>query len=299
MRFSTVAAAAAIAPALANAAYHADLKEKLGTARIHNMCDYPVYIWSVKKDQGCTEGNMKKLKTGETYSEMYRDDFSDIGVSIKISKTNQCKGNTATGENIDITQLEYHINHASQDYLYNFLDVSFVDCLGEQCPSRDKFCLKSGNNGDERLATAGADGAVCPILKCNSVEECSALAYVNWDDVRTKSCEPAADMDFYLCTNECDGEVKEPKEDESDDEEEEETVASSTAKEVKSEPTPVSLKAAKVDNVAAAAVTPAPKEEAPKQHKVKTEVVYVTKYEYVNAKRHGHAARHPHIRNSQ
>jgi len=259
----------------------ADLKNNLGVARVHNRCPYSVYLWSVKKDEGCDAGDMTTLKPGESYSEKYRDDYDEVGVSIKISKSNRCKGLISANENIDITQLEYHINHASKDFHFNFLDVSFVDCLGEDCPGRDKFYLKSGNNGDARLATAGADGAVCPILKCSSKEECATMAYILPDDVQTKTCEPAADMDFYMC-------VDDPEDGPTAEEPEEEEPE-------KAEPTSIK-EAPKVANKAAAApeVTPAPKDLPAKEKKIKTQVVYVTKYEYVNAKRDSHAHAHAH-----
>jgi len=293
MRFTTIASAAALAPALVSAgfdanlkrslesrAYHADLKQSLGTARVHNRCDYTVYLWSVKKDEGCSEGNMKVLQPGESYSEKYRDDRDDIGVSIKISKTNKCKAAATKAEEFshDITQLEYHINHASPEFNYNFLDVSFVDCLHNKCPGRDKFYLKSGNNGDVRLATAGADKAICPILSCSSVEECSTMAYVLPDDVQTKTCEPAADMDFYMCVDSVDEDYtpEEPKKEEPKEEEKPEPTSA------KEEPT----------SAEKAAITPAPEVVPVKAKKVKTEIVYVTKVEYVHAKRHAHAHKH-------
>ncbi|KAF2275667.1 uncharacterized protein EI97DRAFT_443095 [Westerdykella ornata] len=275
MRFSTIASAAALAPAVVSATYNADLKDKLGVARVHNKCPYDVYLWSVRKgDMGCPSGAAKVLKTGESYEEQYRDHKDGEGVSIKISKSDSCKG-----DNIDITQLEYFINHANADFFYNFLDVSFVDCLGGNCPGRDKFYLKSGNNGDPRLATAGADKAICPVLSCSSKEECATMAYINPDDVQTKSCEPAADMDFYLC-------VSSPDEGVSND-------APKPSDEEKPAPSSVQEAASKIDvKIAAAAITPAPAGGAQKQPKIKTEVVYVTEYKYVNAKRHGHGHVH-------
>jgi hypothetical protein len=290
MRFSTIASAAAIAPALVSAASLADLKNNLGSARVHNRCDYPVYLWSVKKDMGCSAAAMKTLKPGESYSEVYRDDHSDVGVSIKISKTQQCKGN-------DITQLEYHINHASELYHHNYLDVSFVDCIGETCPGRDGFYLKSGNNGDERLATQGEDKAICPIISCDSLESCGNPraadnlydVYINWDDRATKTCEPAADTDFYLCVSSPDEEA--PKQEEED---EEKPAPSSSEKEEVA--TPTLDVAAKAKEVNAAQITSAPEKPVNEKPNVKTEVVYVTQYEYVNAKRHAHGHRHQHFR---
>lgn len=294
MLFSTIAVAA-IAPALASAYKLADLKTNLGTARVYNKCSKPVYLWSVLKEQGCDKGRMVKLEpNGAPYEEKYRDDKSITGVSIKISWTEQCKG-----DGVDITQLEYYINH-EPGYNQNFLDMSFVDCLGGKCPGRDKFYLKSGNNGDARLATAGADRAICPILSCSSEEQCGTMAYLLPHDVQTKSCEPAADMDLYLCADSADGgsyeqPEEEEKEEESDDlEEEEEKKEEPTPSEKKPEPTIVDVPS--LAEKASAQVTPAPQEQPPQQPKIKTEVVYVTQYEYVNAKRHAHNHRHKHFR---
>lgn len=292
MRFSIIASAAALAPTLASAS-NADLKATLGTARVYNKCDKPVYLWSVKKDQGCEKSKMVKLEPGASpYSEQYRDDGDDVGVSIKISWTEQCKGP-------DITQLEYFINHAP-GFDYNYLDVSFVDCLGGKCPGRDKFCLKSGNNGDARLATAGLDKAICPVLKCKSMEECASMAYILPDDVQTKTCEPAADMDFYLCSDSheegADEEPQEEKPQEEKPEEEEPESPSQPTEEKPAAPTSVAELPSKVEDVSASEITPAP-EEQPKEPKVKTEVVYVTEYAYVNEKkRHAHGHRHKHFR---
>ncbi|KAF2746357.1 hypothetical protein M011DRAFT_478337 [Sporormia fimetaria CBS 119925] len=274
MRFSAIASAAALAPALASAAYTADLKNNLGKARVHNRCPYPVYLWSVHKGDGCDQAEMTTLKTGESYEETYRDDRDAIGVSIKISKDKRCKGDTTNdprGDYQDITQLEYHINHAHKDFHFNFLDVSFVDCLNESCPGRDKFFLKSGNNGDPRLATAGIDKAVCPQLRCSSKEECATMAYILPDDVQTKSCEPAADMDFYMCVDNAEDQAPEEQPEAPEEEE--------------SAPTPI---VAEIKAASAPEITAAPVEQPKHNPKIKTEVVYVTKYEYVNAKRHAH-----------
>lgn len=297
MRFSTYASAAALAPALASAAYHADLKEKLGFAKVHNRCPYDVHLWSVKADMGCDTGVMKTLKTGESYSERYRDDDTNTGVSIKISKTEQCKGN-------DITQLEYFINKdPAKLFYYNYLDISFVDCIDGDCPGREAYYFKSGNNGDERLATAGADKAICPILACDNFEDCGNPqaeshglynVYINWNDNATKTCEPAADVDFYLCVSSPDEESSEPEEKEP----ETEAPAPSSTEEEKPEPTSEEAEPtdADVDVAGAPQVTPAPEVPAAGKSNIKTEVVYVTQYEYVNAKRHAHGHRHRNFR---
>lgn len=241
-------------------------------ARIVNRCDYPVHIWSVLKTIGCDSAGMVTLKKGEVYTENLYTSTESTGVSIKISKTQQCKGN-------DITQLEYHLNQepGKEAWWNNYLDVSYVDCLSDDCPTRQEgYYFVAGNQTGP--AKASADNTWCPILACHDVVSCSKLSYVLPDDVQTKTCDVHSNMDFYMCGGEA------PTEE----------YGSSPASPVSSKPSVVSID----DNykIKAAAVTPAPAVDSDSHIKTKTqvEVVYVTAYEYVNAKRHahGHARRH-------
>jgi hypothetical protein len=255
-------------------------------ARIINRCDYDVHLWSVYKGDGCPDDGMVTLKTGETYSENYPDSTDGkTGVSIKISKTKECKG-------VDITQLEYfRETQGDEAYRFNYLDVSYVDCLGEDCPARkDGYYLKSGSQTGVNVASAG--NTFCPILSCHDAASCDKISYVLPDDVQTKTCDLEENMDFYMCGGEAP----------SDDYESAEPSTSSTKKVESSAAKPTSTSASEEDSysvdveVAAAAVTPAPEkqEEKPSSKLTKTKVVYVTAYEYVNAKRHAHdhARRH-------
>lgn len=284
MLITTLASAAALVASVAASEFN-----KMGSfdaskprVRVVNRCPYKVYLWSVLKGQGCPSSDGTILETGDFYQENHRTDAS-TGVSIKMSKSDRCKG-------IDCTQLEYFIN-PDPGYPFNFLDVSYVDCLDGDCPSRKEgFYLKSGNE-DGKFQTAGADKAICPILSCSNADECNKMAYVLPDDVQTKSCDPQANLDFYLCGGEAPGE-------ESTYEPEPEAPATSSQKTEEEQPKPTSTSTAEklvpssYEEVQAAAVTPAPVDKP----NVKTEitVVYVTKYEYANAKRHEHAHAHAH-----
>lgn len=250
--------------------------------RVVNRCPYKVYLWSVLKGQGCPSSDGTILETGDFYQENHRTD-AVTGVSIKISKSDRCKG-------IDCTQLEYFIN-PDKSYPFNFLDVSYVDCLDGDCPSRQEgFYLKSGNE-DGKFQTAGADKAICPILSCSNADECAKMAYILPDDVQTKSCDPQANLDFYMCGGEAPGE-------ESDYEQEPASSSQKTEEQPKPTSTTEATEPSSYEHIQAAEITPAPVVEE-KKPKTKTEykVVYVTEYEYANAKRHEHAHAHAHAHN--
>jgi hypothetical protein len=264
-------------------------------ARVINRCDYDVHLWSVLKGTGCPTTGMVTLKSGESYAENYDQAEDATGVSIKISKTSECKGN-------DIVQLEYFLQQ-SGGYQGNYLDVSYVDCEGMNCPTRNEGYYLVAGNQTSTVATAGADNTWCPVMSCSDPATCNKISYVLPDDVQTKTCNCDSSMDFYMCGSHAP----------SDDDESAPEVSSSaepsfasSTKQVKSstaEPTSTSTSASDENTytdeykVAAAAVTTAPEAKAVENANsglTKTKVVYVTAYEYVNAKRHahGHARRH-------
>lgn len=236
-------------------------------ARIINRCDYDVYLWSVFKGDGCPTDQMVTLKKGDVYAENYESsNGTNVGVSIKLSKSMQCKGS-------DITQLEYYIDESS-NYKGNYLDVSYVDCGGMDCPARkDGYYLVAGNQIGK--AKAAADNTWCPILSCTDAASCDTMSYVLPDDKQTKTCLTDASMDFYMCGGEA------PTED-YDSAPKHKPSPSSTKQAGYPTTTPAEVYAH------AAAITPSPSSSAPSL--VKTEVVYVTAY--VNAKRHEHGRRH-------
>lgn len=270
-------------------------------ARVINRCDYPVYLWSVLKNVGCPADQMVTLKKGEIYSENLaratdpthwspEKPEDETGVSIKISKYNQCKGG-------DITQLEYFLDDRTKiekAFQMNYLDVSYVDCLGGDCPSRKEgFYLQVGTS-KVRAEKATDNNSWCPILSCNDPISCAKIAYIFPDDIQTKTCDMESSMDLYLCGSQV------PSEDGSEPSSSP-APAPSSQKPDTSSPKPSTTKASSTaDNygVKAAAVTPAAQiDDAAKTPKVKTKVVYVTAYEYVNAKRSEHV--HKHARRNQ
>lgn len=268
-------------------------------ARIINRCDYPVNIWSVFKGDGCPGSEMVTLKKGQVYKENLEDPMNgEVGVSIKISKTKECKGN-------DIVQLEYFLEKRKEKvgYHFNYLDVSYVDCLNNDCPTKKEgYYLKAGNQTGAYAASAG--NTWCPILSCHDAKSCAKMSYILPDDVQTKTCDLDQSMDFYMCGGNA------PTD---DDEDSSYNTPAPSSPGSGSKPKPSSVSSKKAESLAPAptsakdaytsaaykveypAVTKAPEVKAPVAgQKTKTVVVYATAYEYVNAK-HGHARRHQHF----
>lgn len=287
---SVAASMAATASARSAVKLNAESDSSKPMARVHNRCNYDVYLWSIYKGDGCPADEMVKLKSGETYQENYADPKGgDVGVSIKISKTQQCKGN-------DITQLEYFIQKNSPGFNYNYLDVSYVDCPSNSgdCPTRQEgYYLVAGSQTG--AVKASAANTWCPVMSCNDPTSCNKISYVLPDDVQTKTCEPDQNMDFYMCGGEAPGDESSSSAAPSSEAATSTKATSTKAAATSSAATSSSADSSDDFKVEAAAVTPAPKaEHANKGQKTKTEVVYVTAYETVNAKRqaHGHARRH-------
>jgi len=259
--------------------------------RVYNRCPYDVYLWSVLTGNGCPGGNGAVVKTGDFYQENFRPAVKDVGTSIKISKTESCDPN-------DLLQLEYYIETSKPGFNYNYLDVSYVNCAEtKSCPTASEgFYLKSGNVDGK--FTANTLNNICPILSCGDWAECSKMAYVNWDDVQTKSCDPSADLDFYMCGSEGPGSDYAPVI-ESSAAPSSAPVPTSTEEDVPEYTSAAAVSSAAASSsaveeeevVAAAAITPAPVVPSKPVH-IKTKVVYVTEYAYVNAKRHEHGHNH-------
>jgi hypothetical protein len=286
------AAAATVATASARSAVslNKSCDKSQPHARIINRCNYPVNIWSVFKGDGCPADAMVTLKKGESYSENYEratKDDEERGVSIKISKTEECKGN-------DITQLEYFLDQrpkTGDGFKLNYLDVSYVDCLGQDCPAmKEGYYLQVGSQ-TVRSAKATMDNSWCPIQSCHDPVSCALISYILPDDVRTKTCDLNSSMDFYLCGSQAP----------SEDDDTPVAVPAPSKKVDTPAPKPTSTaKAPATENYKAAAVTPAAEiKSAAYEPKVKTKVVYVTAYEYVNAKRSEHGHAHAHARRHQ
>jgi hypothetical protein len=265
-------------------------------ARVINRCDYDVHLWSVLKGQGCPSEGMVTLKKGEIYNENYRVSADNVtGVAIKVSKTESCNAN-------DIVQLEYFIDR-SETWGNNYLDVSYVDCLDDDCPTKQEgYYLQAGSQTG--AATASAGNTWCPVLSCDDPVSCAKMSYILPDDTQTKTCGVDDSIDWYMCGGNAPDEDYEstPEAPESSAEHSSESstkpTASSTEEAEHSAPAPTPSEdstteaEAEAVTIKAAAVTPAP--ENVNGGLTKTQVVYVTQYEYVNAKRHAHdhARRH-------
>lgn len=256
-------------------------------ARIVNRCDYDVYLWSVFKGDGCPTDQMVVLKSGESYAENYDEDAAtNVGISIKLSKTKQCKDGS-------LTQLEYYrALNKPEEFRFNYLDVSYVDCENGDCPTRqDGYYLVAGDQ--QGKAKASAANTWCPILSCSDQTTCDSMSYVLPDDVQTKTCQLNASINFYMCGSEA------PNGDDSSSPSKPKPKPSSSSS-PSSSPSPSKPESSSSPSATStkkdayiAAVTPSPSPTpSPTSQLIKTEVVYVT--EYVNAKRHAHdhARRH-------
>jgi hypothetical protein len=329
MQFITAITAAAVMAATVSARSAVTLGKSCDFSKPHakviNLCPYKVNLWSVWKnngiDTGCPVEDMVTLQPGDTYSENYQESRGrPEGVSIKLSKTEDCPVESHT-------QLEYFIDTISPDFK-NFLDVSYVNCqaLNATCPTRQEgFFLVAGTA--EVRAEQDTNPDWCPAMSCWDSCSCGDIAYVDSDARQTKTCQSGQNMEFYMCGTEADAD---PNTDYSmspkvrmvngvTDERKGKTCGSSSSsiapattlqqqtsaapkptetqtKESYGDEAKVNALEVKVDgDVASAAITSAPTaEQAKVQLKTKTEVVYVTAYQTVNAKRHahGHARRH-------
>jgi len=257
-------------------------------AHIVNRCPYPVYVWHVFKGNGCPLDQALVLKTGDSYHENYPTEDqvngSPTGISIKLSKESQCKGS-------GITQLEYFLQFGG-DYAHNYLDVSYVDCQDGKCPTRQEGYYMQAGNQTAQIATASAGNSWCPILACSDSASCTKMSYVDPDDVQTKTCNLDSSIDFHMCGSEApSGNGYTPSKPASSSA----NVASSAPP--KSPTTLAKVPTSAVQKVQIADVTPAPLAGVKDIPKVKTEVVVVTAYKTINAKRHEHV--HAHARRHQ
>ncbi|CAI6337535.1 unnamed protein product [Periconia digitata] len=267
-----------------------------GHAKVVNRCPYDVYLWSIDKELGCNPEDGKKLSKGQSYSERFRPGKNAGGISIKISKFNQCGGK-------DQTQLEYRID-PSEEYGGNYLDMSFVDCLGGNCPGwKDGFYMASGKTGaPNTIKAATVNNEHCPEFMVNNPIEAAKVSYVLPDDRQTKFCPKESNLDLYLCGSEKPGA--------SDDSAPSAVPSSSTKAPAPSQAKPStfsilpskpvsssqvavpSLPANDDFKVNAAAVTDAPKAPAPGAPVAVTTVITYVTVDAPARKRHAHGRRH-------
>ena len=279
--------------ASASFAVREEINPDLGFAKVVNRCPYDVYLWSIDKEMGCSSGSTKKLSKGGSHTEQFRNGTNG-GISIKISKWNQCGGK-------DQTQLEYKIVYPGQGAPPgNYLDMSFVDCRGGDCPGwKEGFYMGAGKSGHVSIQQASTvNNERCPEFMVANPAEAAKVSYVLPDDRQTKWCQAKSNLDLYLCGSE--------KPDFSD--ESAPSAAPSSSKiAAPSQPQPSSFqvlpskpaaapsKSADDVKVKAAEVTAAPKAPAPEAPKnVKTVITYVTVSVDAPQKRHAHGRRHNH-----
>jgi len=291
MQLTLLSVAAAMAATVSAGDSAVVLNEKFNAephkahARIINRCDYDVYIWSVEKNLGCSQTDMLTLKKGESYGEIYqRPDGGDQGVSIKVSKEPHCQGS-------NIVQLEYFLEERAgkEDYWGNYLDVSYVDCLGGDCPTKKEgYYLRAGDKA-ARAKKVTLDNSWCPIQACDDAASCALMSYILPHDVQTKNCGLNDSMEFYMCGS------QPPSEDDEKPSYPAPVPSSKKPETPTPKPTPTEAPSSSADDykIDLPVVTPPPQlKDEPKEPKVKTKTVVVTAYEYVNAKRAEHVHRH-------
>jgi len=272
---SAASAMVATVSAIGAIALNKGCDSNLPHASIYNHCDYPVYLWSVFKGDGCPKDQMYTLSPGGEYKENLQDPKGGLtGISIKMSKTQTCGGQ-------DIAQLEYYLEKNKPGFNNNYLDMSYVDCLGGNCPTKKEgYHLIAGSQTGKNVA--GAKNTWCPILSCNDAASCASMSYIMPDDVQTKTCSLDQNMELHLCGSPDKDSKPAPAPSKPSAPAAPAAPSSSAAKD------PTSVK----PYIAAAVVTPEAEIKEDSHKNIKTEVVYVT--QYVNAKRHahGHARRH-------
>ena len=185
----------------------------------------------------------------------------------------------------------------------NFLDMSFVDCLGGDCPAwKEGFYMASAKSGDVSIQKASAvNNEHCPVFSVANSAEAAKVSYVKPDDRQTKYCQAEANLDLYLCGSEGpDASDESPSSSAAPSSAAPSSSKAASSSSYKALPTTLQVTPSKPASsaedvqVKAAAVTPAPQAPEPEAPKaVKTVVTYVTAY--VDApvrKRHAHGRRH-------
>jgi hypothetical protein len=206
MQFITAISAAAVMAATVSARSAVTLGKSCDFSKPHtkviNRCPYKVNLWSVWKNEGsntgCPVDAMVTLQPGDTYSENYQESHgSSAGVSIKLSKTEDCPEQGHT-------QLEYFISTIGPA-VDNYLDVSYVNCrsLNASCPTRQEGFFLAAGTAKVRAEQA-SNPNWCPAMSCWDSCSCGEIAYVEPTDERTKTCQSAQNMEFYMCGTEAD-----------------------------------------------------------------------------------------------
>lgn len=107
MHFTTVT--------LASLAALAPMVSALGSAVVHNKCDFPVYLWSV----GSSMSDTKTLVANDgAYTELYRTDDSTGGIALKMTLE---EDGLTTGK--PQTIFSYALNDDEGKIFYDLSDV--------------------------------------------------------------------------------------------------------------------------------------------------------------------------------
>ncbi|KAF2098583.1 hypothetical protein NA57DRAFT_56240 [Rhizodiscina lignyota] len=150
--------------------------QAVGNAIIYNECDFDVFMWAVSV--GEDDGPTKISSNGGKFSQQYKM-LSKGGMSLKLSKTDQCT---------NITQMEYTLGSTTVWY-----DISNVNCDGTKCPFHSKGMYMESGSG-------------CPTVTCPAGNATCGGAYTNFnDDWASKACTPDADTTLYLCSTSAGG----------------------------------------------------------------------------------------------
>lgn len=138
----------------------------LGSAIVHNQCDFDVYLWAV----GDLSGSMETIAAnGGAWSQQYQNNPDGGGMSIKLGSDPKCD---------NITQFEYTLDGASLWYdLSNINGYPFASrgvtvvptdstCRGVACPAGQTLCAQAYNVPTDNFATAecGSDADSVVVL---------------------------------------------------------------------------------------------------------------------------------------
>jgi hypothetical protein len=282
---------------------------------------------------GCPVDDMVTLQPGDTYSENYQDpNGGRAGISIKISKTEDCPKGEITQLEYFIEATDPAFNSNYLDVSFVDCDNSTMATM-TKCPARTEgFFLAAGSGQDRTDPTRCPHMSCWDECSCRDIaymqpadkqtKSCGAS-----QNMEFYMCGPESPYNDVFLDPSNPNSVTKLRKDTCDKENRDKNKSSSTApattlqQQTSAAPKPTetqteesygagakiaankadiggnvaALKAGLDNDVAAAAVTTAPKAElAEVKLKTKTEVVYVTAYQTVNVKRHahGHARRH-------
>ncbi|PVH96554.1 hypothetical protein DM02DRAFT_644692 [Periconia macrospinosa] len=200
MQFAVTLAALAATASASFAVRDEVVKNNFGISKVVNRCPYDVYLWSIDKQLGCnSDGSTLLKKNGGQWQEQMHEGTNG-GISVKISKFDNCGGK-------ELTQLEYKIETKKGEYNGNYLDMSFVDCQkGGDCPGwHDGFYMESGFKAGTKVYASEVNNERCPILKASNAQEAAKISYVLPDDRQTKFCKSDADLTLYICGDQAPG----------------------------------------------------------------------------------------------